>query len=213
MAEITYYRIHIEVPNKDGNVDVRGAVNLFVRVVKAVDEYSWFSSTDTKINIQQPVNVPTKLQIQLLFKNRTIIFRGSSYVVLYIKVHTRAISGGIKKVNLFKFLSLKGVRAWKEVWHTEPYRKVGWLSHVHPTLHWMDGIHDTIHQGVSSLIREGYFENKGFLDFMLQTERISFGNGNNRIKDECVVVVTSDKNAIQPKQNMASLYNDDTMLG
>ena len=119
------YMLDIEIPNESGNIDVRNGLQLFTKAVNKVDEYAKLFSTQTEFSSNQPEKNPTNARILELYQKRRNGWKGGCDLVIYIKVHSRATAGEIKKSQLFKSMHTVGVGASKEVWHTQLFQKVG----------------------------------------------------------------------------------------
>ena len=138
MEEITMakipYRLHIEIPKKDRTADLRNGIQEFMKAVKAVDPYSWLSSTMQRTNFPRVQDIPPNSQIEETFKCRNSNWRGRRDIIVYVNVHSSAPAADIKRSHSFAHLKEAGVRAWRDMWQMEPFMKVGWLNQVHRTL-------------------------------------------------------------------------------
>ena len=212
MAKIPY-RIHLEIPKTDRTVDTRSGIQEFVRAVKSVDPHAWFSSTKQRKNFYRVQDVPPNNQLEDMFKCRNSAWRGRRDVIVYVNVHTTTPAAEIKRSHSFGYLKEVGVRAWRDTWQTEPFMKIGWLSHVHPTFFWIEDVQERIHSGLVRLMRNKQGENSQLPKFTLQTERRAFGNGENRVQVECVAIVTTNVKAMELKRLLSELYLDKSMPG
>ena len=108
---------------------------------------------------------------------------------------------------MFQQLSQKVVQAWKDVWHTEPFQKIGWLSHIHPTYHWLEDVIKQIREG----IRE--FGESTPPQFTLQTKRRALRNGESRETTERVAILTTCTKTLALKTMISTLYRQRMVPG
>ena len=73
-------------------------------------------------------------------------------VVVYVLVQTSVTAGDIKESVMFQHLHIKGVRSWRDIWNTEPFQKIGRLSHMHPTYQWLEDVHDHSREGLAYFV-------------------------------------------------------------
>ena len=120
--------------------------------MKLVDPHAWFSSTKQRMNFHRVQDVPPNRQVEEIFKCRNSTWRGRRDTIVYVNVHTSKPATEIKRSHYFDHLKQIGVRAWRDIWQTEPFMKIGWLSQVHPTLFWIEDVQDLLVKGLTRMV-------------------------------------------------------------
>ena len=208
------FRIHIEIPKMDRNTDIRCGIQNFVKVLKEVDIFAWFLLTMVRTNFHRSSDIPLNSSVKEILKHVNSEWRGRRDMCIYLNVHSSSTALEIKKGCTFGETKNAGIRAWRDVCHTDSFQKIGWLSYIRPGLHWIKYVEERIRQGIASQTSYTHSYSEYPPKFTLQTERIAFGNGTKRIVIECLAVAISQSNAFTLKRRISTLYyNERTMPG
>lgn len=178
-----------------------------------MDKYAWFSSTQYRTNFHKVQDVPPNSQILSIFKQMNSEWRRRRDLIIYINFHTSSSAAEIKRSHSFGHLKGVGVRAWRDMWQTDRFKKIGWISHVQHNLSWIGDVQEQITNGLVSQNGRGLTNPYDVPRFSLQSEQRAFGNGANRVYVECLAIVTTIADANVLKRRFSELYHDQKMPG
>ena len=133
---------------------MREAVQVFFRAVREVDIHARIGASKTTNCFRKVSQIPTNSKMDEDFKIQQSDWKGRRDQIIYLDLHTTATASAIKQGHRFQRMKDEGVRAWKDVWETEPFSKIGWLANIHPSLHQVDDIHQEIDRKLKILSTE-----------------------------------------------------------